>query len=305
MEKPFGTSVATAEALNRLVTRLVPENQIYRVDHYLGMHGVQNIIGLRFANRLIEPLLGSTHVQRIEIISEEPLGVEGRAGYYDRAGALVDVAQSHLLQVLALVAMEPPARLDARDLRDGKAQVLRATHVWNDDPVKWSRRARYTAGAVDGRQLPSYVEEDGVDPARCTETFAEIVLEVAAIASCRCERISRSAARAPRRATSCTRCSRTCARIRRIRSRGSRSRPASPKQRSRSSPRPDSCRSCRTEPSRSARCTCENGSRCPVCKAEVARRIVRAVDSSRSLSDAKLLDRARASGMGSRHPSSR
>ncbi len=178
MEKPFGTSAASAKALNDLLARIVPEERVYRVDHYLGMHAVLNILGLRFANRMIEPVLTSEHVQRVDIVSEEPLGLEGRASYYDRAGALVDVTQSHLLQVLALIAMDAPTHLDARDLRDRKAQVLRATRVWNDDPVTWSRRGRYTAGEIDGRRFPSYVDEEGVDPDRNTETFAEVVLEV-------------------------------------------------------------------------------------------------------------------------------
>jgi glucose-6-phosphate 1-dehydrogenase len=178
MEKPFGTDVTSARALNELLARIVPEESVYRVDHYLGMHTVLNILGLRFANRFFEPLLRSEHVRRVEIISAEPLGLEGRARYYDAAGALVDVTQSHLLQLLALIAMDPPTRLDARDLRDHKAQVLRATRVWNGDPVTWSRRGRYTAGEIDGRRLPSYVDEDGVDADRNTETFAEVVLEV-------------------------------------------------------------------------------------------------------------------------------
>jgi glucose-6-phosphate 1-dehydrogenase len=178
MEKPFGTDVASAKALNELLARMVPEDSVFRVDHYLAMHAVLDILGLRFANRLIEPLLSSEHVQRVDVISEEPLGLEGRARYYDRAGALVDVTQSHLLQVLALIAMEPPGRLDARDLRDRKAHVLRATRVWNSDPVTWSRRGRYTAGDSNGRRLPAYLDEDGVDPRRNTETFAEVVVEV-------------------------------------------------------------------------------------------------------------------------------
>jgi glucose-6-phosphate 1-dehydrogenase len=106
------------------------------------------------------------------------LGLEGRAGYYDVAGALVDMIQSHLLQVLSLLAMEAPSTLQARDLRDSQAQVLRATRVWEDDPASSSRRARYTAGELDGRRLPSYADEEGVDPARETETLAEVVLAV-------------------------------------------------------------------------------------------------------------------------------
>jgi glucose-6-phosphate 1-dehydrogenase len=178
MEKPFGTDAAGAEALNELLAQLVPEEQVYRVDHFLGMSTVLNILGVRFANRILEPVLNSEHVASVDIVFDESLALEGRAGYYDGAGALVDMIQSHLLQVLALVAMEAPPTLRATDVRDGKAQVLRATRVWDDDPATFSRRARYTAGEIYGRRLPSYADEEGVDSARKTETFAEVVLAV-------------------------------------------------------------------------------------------------------------------------------
>jgi glucose-6-phosphate 1-dehydrogenase len=178
MEKPFGTDAASAAALNDLLARLVPEDQLYRVDHYLGMATVLNIVGLRFANRMLESALNAEHVQSVDIVFDESLALEGRAGYYDRAGALVDMIQSHSLLVLALLAMEAPSTLEARDFRDSQALVLRATRVWDGDPATWSRRARYTAGQVDGRQLLSYVDEDGVVPDRKTETFAEVVLAV-------------------------------------------------------------------------------------------------------------------------------
>lgn len=177
-EKPFGTSVASAQKLNDLVTQIVPEEQVYRVDHYLGMATVLNIFGLRFANRMIEPVLNADHVERVDIMFDECLALEGRAGYYDTAGALVDMIQSHALQVLSLVAMDQPSTMGARDLRDAKAQVLRATRIWHGDPVAFSRRARYTAGEIDGRRVPSYVDEAGVDAKRGTETFAEVQLEV-------------------------------------------------------------------------------------------------------------------------------
>ncbi|MDQ3825584.1 MAG: glucose-6-phosphate dehydrogenase [Actinomycetota bacterium] len=177
MEKPFGTDAASAEALNDLLAQLVPEDRVHRVDHYLGMSTVLNIVGLRFANRMFEPVLNAGHVQCVDIVFDETLALEGRAGYYDGAGALIDMIQSHSLQVLALLAMEAPSTLGARDFRDCKAQVLRATRVWAD-PAKSSRRARYTAGEIAGRRLPSYVDEEGVDPARNTETFAEVVLAV-------------------------------------------------------------------------------------------------------------------------------
>ena len=178
LEKPFGSDAASADALNQILTRLVPEDQIYRVDHYLGLSTVLNIFGLRFTNLMLESVLDSTHVASVDIVLEESLALEGRAGYYDHAGALVDMLQSHALHVLSLLAMEPPSTISARDVRDNAATVLRATRVWNNDPVGSSRRARYTAGTVGGRAVPSYVDEDGVDPARCTETFAEVVVEV-------------------------------------------------------------------------------------------------------------------------------
>ncbi|GAA0814684.1 glucose-6-phosphate dehydrogenase [Spirilliplanes yamanashiensis] len=178
LEKPFGTDAQSARQLNELLSRLVPEDQVHRVDHFLGKSTVLNILGLRFANRIFEPLLSSAHVESVDIVFDESLALEGRAGYYDRAGALADMIQSHLLQVLALLVMEAPPTLDAREFRDRKAQVLRATRLWDDDPAACSRRARYAAGAVDGRQLPAYADEAGVDPARGTETLAELVVAV-------------------------------------------------------------------------------------------------------------------------------
>jgi glucose-6-phosphate 1-dehydrogenase len=178
MEKPFGTDAESARKLNELVTRLVTEDDVYRVDHFLGMSMVLNVLGLRFANRILEPVLTRDHVESVDVVFDETLGLEGRAGYYDGAGALVDMIQSHLLQVMSLVAMEAPPTLGAGDLRDSRAQVLRATKVWNDDPVGSSFRARYSAGEVEGRRLPSYADEDGVDPERKTETLAEVVLAV-------------------------------------------------------------------------------------------------------------------------------
>jgi glucose-6-phosphate 1-dehydrogenase len=177
-EKPFGHDAASAEALNQLVTRLVPEEQVFRVDHFLGTSTVLNIAGLRFGNRVFEPLMSNVHVESVDIVFDETLGLEGRAGYYDGAGALVDMIQSHLLQVLSIVAMEPPSTIKARDVRDAKAAVLRAARIWDDDPVANSYRARYGAGEVDGRALPSYVDEEGVPPGSATETLAEVVLAI-------------------------------------------------------------------------------------------------------------------------------
>jgi len=178
LEKPFGTDGASAKALNALVGKLVPEEDIHRVDHFLGRSTVFNLLGLRFANRILEPLWNNTHITSVDIVYDEQLGLESRAGYYDHAGALVDMIQSHLLQVLAVVAMEPPSTLDAADLRDAKGLVLRATKIWGGDPVRSSRRARYTAGSIDGVSLPAYVDESGVDERNHTETLAEVTVEV-------------------------------------------------------------------------------------------------------------------------------
>jgi len=178
LEKPFGTDKRSAAALNRQVLKLVPEEQIHRIDHFLGNSTVFNLLGLRFANRIFEPLWSNQHVASVDVIYDETLALEGRARYYDHAGALVDMIQSHLLQVLAVTAMEPPATLGERDLRDAKGAVLRATRVFGDDAATASRRGRYTAGTIDGRKLPSYVDEEGVDPSLKTETLAEVTFEI-------------------------------------------------------------------------------------------------------------------------------
>ena len=178
LEKPFGADRDSARRLNELLTRIVPERQVYRIDHFLGRATVLNILGTRFANRLIEPVWNRHSIERVEIVYDETLGLEGRAGYYDGAGALTDMVQSHLLAVLALVAMEPIDRVDEVVLRDAVARVLRDTSVWGGDALAASRRARYLAGEIKGRALPAYADEPGVDPGRETETLAQVVVEV-------------------------------------------------------------------------------------------------------------------------------
>ncbi|MEO6944197.1 MAG: glucose-6-phosphate dehydrogenase [Lacisediminihabitans sp.] len=178
LEKPFGTDEKSAQELNKQILKLVPEDQIHRVDHFLGRSTVFNLMGLRFANRIFEPLWNSEHIEKVDIVYDEQLALEGRARYYDKAGALVDMIQSHLLQVMAVLAMEPPVTLDATDVRSAKFKILRATHVFNDDPVAFSRRARYSAGEVSGRELGSYVDEPGVDAALGTETLAEVTFGI-------------------------------------------------------------------------------------------------------------------------------
>ena len=177
MEKPFGVDRESARELNEVVADLVPEEQVFRVDHFLGRSDVLNILGVRFANRLIEPVWSNNHVERIEIVYDESLALEGRAGYYDQAGALVDMVQSHLLQVMALLMMEPISRLDERTFRDAKSDVLRATRLHGTARTA-SRRARYTGGRLGQRTVPAYTREEGVDASRRTETLAELTLEV-------------------------------------------------------------------------------------------------------------------------------
>lgn len=178
LEKPFGSDLATARELNRQLLRVVPEDDIFRIDHFLGVNTILNLVGLRFANRLLQPIWSRDHIEKVEVLYDETLALEGRAGYYDGAGALMDMVQSHLLEILAFFAMEAPATMDAQEVRSLKAQVLRSAHPWRHDAAAASRRARYTAGTVDGREVPDYVAEDGVDPSRGTETLAELVVQL-------------------------------------------------------------------------------------------------------------------------------
>ncbi|MEO6790083.1 MAG: glucose-6-phosphate dehydrogenase [Ornithinibacter sp.] len=179
LEKPFGTDRASAVRFNRLLHRLVPEEDVYRIDHFLGVATVFNLIGLRFANRMLASIWSAEHIERVEIVYDEDLALEGRAGYYDHAGALRDMLQSHLLQVMALFAMESIASLDPREVQDQKAQVLRATRLWGNSPKRSSRRARYTAGKIGRRSVPDYTSDEGVDAGRGTETLAQVTLEIA------------------------------------------------------------------------------------------------------------------------------
>jgi glucose-6-phosphate 1-dehydrogenase len=182
IEKPFGEDLASAVALNELLARVAGdagEEAIFRIDHVLGMATAHNLLGLRFANGVTAPLWTSDHIEQVEILWEETLALEGRAGYFDSAGTLKDVLQNHALQVLSLVAMETPAGFGQRELRDRKLEALRSIHALDDEQMtSRTRRARYTAGRVDERVVPAYAEEDGVDASRSTETFAELVLEL-------------------------------------------------------------------------------------------------------------------------------
>ena len=169
LEKPFGDDLDSAEALNRLLAERFDERHVFRVDHFLAMTTVQNVLGTRLANRVLEPIWTGAHIEEIEIVWDETLALEGRAGYYDHVGALKDMVQNHLLQLLCLVAMEPPISLGERDLRDRKVDVLRSVRpLQADELASRTRRARYRR----------YVDEDGVTPEHGTETFAEVVLEL-------------------------------------------------------------------------------------------------------------------------------
>jgi glucose-6-phosphate 1-dehydrogenase len=175
MEKPFGDGVASAERLNAMLHEVVPEAGAFRVDHFLGHQTVQNVLGLRFANPLFEAVWAATHVSRVDIVWDETLTVEGRAGFYDDTGALRDMVQNHLLQLLCLVAMEPPESLDPDDVRDRKVDVLRAIRTPDpSDAADHSVRGRYGAGKIGDRDVPAYADEEGVDADRETETFAEV-----------------------------------------------------------------------------------------------------------------------------------
>jgi glucose-6-phosphate 1-dehydrogenase len=179
LEKPFGTSLASAQALNRLLHESFPEQAVFRLDHFLGKQTVQNIVGLRFGNRIFEPLWSAQHIERVSIVWDETLTVTGRGRFYDETGALRDMIQNHLLQLLALIAMEPLQRLNEQTLRDRKLDVFRAVRRLSAEEIpRYTIRGRYGPGTIDGRSVPGYVEEEGVNPGRHTETFAQVQLAV-------------------------------------------------------------------------------------------------------------------------------
>lgn len=176
IEKPFGTDLETALQLNEKLHASWREDQIFRIDHFLGKETVQNMLVFRFANRFIEPVLNSNHVDEIQITVAETLGVEGRSRYYDGIGALRDMVQNHLIQMLTFATMEPPALWDAEMIRDHKVEVLKSIHSIDADTD--TVRGQYTAGLVDGVPRVGYRAEPGVDPASHTDTFAAVRLHV-------------------------------------------------------------------------------------------------------------------------------
>jgi glucose-6-phosphate 1-dehydrogenase len=179
IEKPFGTDLASARELNRIVNDAFDESQTYRIDHFLGKETAQNILVLRFANAIFEPLWNTRYIDHLEITAAETLGVEARAGYYDKAGALRDMVQNHLLQLLCLVAMEAPTDLRADSIRDEKVKVVRALRrIVGPEVAKSVVRAQYTEGAIGGQPVPGYRQEKGVDPKSMTETYVALRINI-------------------------------------------------------------------------------------------------------------------------------
>jgi glucose-6-phosphate 1-dehydrogenase len=156
---------------------VISEDRLWRIDHFLGNATVMGMLGLRFGNRLLEASWSAEQIEKIEIVYDETLGIEGRAAFYDGTGALRDMLQSHLLMVLALTTMERPEEVSPEDVHERMAEALGAVRLWRDDPAT-ARRARYTEGRVDGRFFPSYVDEPDVDPEAGTETLAQLLLQV-------------------------------------------------------------------------------------------------------------------------------
>jgi glucose-6-phosphate 1-dehydrogenase len=179
IEKPFGYDLASAQKLNVEVLGAFDESQVFRIDHYLGKETVQNLMALRFANALFEPVWNRNYIDQVQITAAEDIGIGGRAGYYEGAGALRDLVQNHMMQLLALLTMEPPVSFEANRLRDEKLKVLEAIVPPRLKEVSsMAVRAQYAAGAVGGHDVIGYREEDGVDPNSRTETYAALRVHV-------------------------------------------------------------------------------------------------------------------------------
>ena len=175
IEKPFGMDLGSARALNRELQSVIDESQIFRIDHYLGKESVQNLLVYRFANSIMEPLWNRNYIDHIQISVAETLGIEYRAKYYEHSGALRDMIQSHLMQLMTLVAMEPPVEFTADAVRDEKMKVLRAVRRFTPQDVRQQTvAAQYASGHVHGEDVAAYVSEDGVSPESATETFAAV-----------------------------------------------------------------------------------------------------------------------------------
>jgi len=180
IEKPFGHDLASARALNRDVSRVLDESQVYRIDHYLGKETVQNILAFRFGNSIFEPIWNRRHVGSVQITVAEEVGMAGsRGAYYDTAGALRDMVQNHMMQLLSLVAMEPPVDLSADAVRNEKVKVLQSLPRWKpQDVYRNVVRAQYLAGSIEGEEVPGYLSEKGVDPGSMTAPYVAMRLEL-------------------------------------------------------------------------------------------------------------------------------
>src|SRR5216684_4222917 len=175
IEKPFGTDLASARELNRVVSNSFSEEQTYRIDHFLGKETAQNILVLRFANAIFEPIWNSRYIDHVQITAAETLGVEGRAGFYETAGALRDMVQNHMLQLLCLVAMEAPTDLDADSIRDEKVKVVRSLRRYRAEQIsKLVVRGQYSDGAINGQSVAAYRAEPNVKPESMTETYVAL-----------------------------------------------------------------------------------------------------------------------------------
>jgi glucose-6-phosphate 1-dehydrogenase len=179
IEKPFGTDLESALDLNRALLGVFDEKQIFRIDHYLGKETVQNMMVLRFANGIFEPLWNRSYIDSVQITAAEDLGIGSRAGYYDKSGALRDLVQNHMLQLLMLLAMEPPVSFDADEVRDEKVKVLHAIKAPAvEDVPEMAVRAQYSAGSSGGEDVQGYLDEEGVPEESGTETYAAVKLRI-------------------------------------------------------------------------------------------------------------------------------
>jgi glucose-6-phosphate 1-dehydrogenase len=179
VEKPFGRDLASAQRLNAALRRVFEERQIYRIDHYLGKETVQNMLVLRFGNRIFEPVWNLSYIDNVQITAAEDMGIERRGEYYDETGALRDIVQNHLLQLLSILCMEPPVSFSADEIRNEKVKVLRAIRPPAVEEVpELAGRAQYGPGVAEGREVPGYLEEQGVAPDSRTETYVALRLGV-------------------------------------------------------------------------------------------------------------------------------